>query len=184
MVDTPRHRPRTQPKPQKIRPWMPIVERSVISIDPGLSGTGWVVWDHAEPVNAGIWTPPRDLLWYQAAQWLGQMLANVVPVHPYTTLVLIEMPEYQSSPTREMGWKTGSLQKLTFLVGWLSAISSMNFAMAIPVLVHEWKGQLPKPVVERRVQQTLGRDTCQRLGLRSHAYDAAGIGLYGLGRWK
>lgn len=93
--------------------------------------------------------------------------------------LVCEFPEFQSGAGREMGWRKGDLQKLTFLIGsiyWATRPQVVFF----PVSPSKWKGQLPKSVVEHRVIESLGKETCARLKLRTHAWDAAGIGLWAI----
>lgn len=106
-------------------------------------------------------------------------------------IVTCEFPEFQTSASRSMGWMRGDLQKLTYLVG---AIGYMTYARLAeknhpgslfePVPVSQWKGQLPKTVVESRIRDTLGNRVCERLDIKTHAWDAVGIGLWRLGVFK
>ncbi|GAH42403.1 unnamed protein product [marine sediment metagenome] len=59
------------------------------------------------------------------------------------------------------------------------------FAKWILVPVNEWKGQLPKPVVVRRVRQVLGKlEDEQGKTIATHAIDATGIGLWVKGAFE
>jgi len=79
-----------------------------------------------------------------------------------------------------MGWQTGDLQKLTFLVGVLAGYfqSAVSFT---PVTPNEWKGQLPKSVVIRRLQKRFGPGATQ--DWEKDGWDAVGIGLWKLGKF-
>ena len=59
----------------------------------------------------------------------------------------------------------------------------------IPVPVNEWIGQLPKPVMHRRVRSTLERcadaeEVEALMGKPSHHWDAVGVGLFVQGYFK
>jgi hypothetical protein len=155
-----------------------MTRRRLLTIDPGLRGTGFVVWTRAgTPVRAGVLTPPRTYEFQARALWLAFEVQRIV-APTKRDLVICEFPEYQASAARAMGWQTGDLQKLTFLTGVFAGI--LYPGVFIPVTPSKWKGQLPKSVVEARVTKRLGRDTIRRLGIHTHAFDAAGIGLWAI----
>lgn len=98
-----------------------------------------------------------------------------------TEQVVIEMPEFQSGAGRQMGWKTGDLQKLTLLVGILAATAARALANVQLVTPSQWKGQLPKDVVQRRLETHYG-SKLNKLNIQTHAWDALGIGAWALGQ--
>jgi hypothetical protein len=156
----------------------------MVTVDPGLNGTGVALWHRKQLVKTFVITPPRGddlggrmffILNEIQASCLSPAEKREIPDTLYGWHVAIEMPAYQEGATRQMGWKTGDLQKLTLLVGYLCADDWGAVTLVTP---REWKGQLPKAVVEQRIVRTLGADRCAALGVKTHAWDAVGIGLY------
>lgn len=72
--------------------------------------------------------------------------------------------------------RRGDLVKLTYLVGKFSSFLPTEPEDFILVRVVDWKGQLPKSVVARRVFKILPGLSSQKIS--DHAVDAIGIGLY------
>lgn len=107
-------------------------------------------------------------------------------MHPYGRYkrngvrVILEFPQ-QMSNLKGIAAQKGSVYRLAFLVGYLvRALEPMESEIVLPV---EWKGQLPKAVVQDRVSRILGKQVCEEQNIRTHAWDAVGIGLWRLGRW-
>ena len=160
------------------------IELPMLSIDPGLGGTGWAYWESRKhPTSVGIVrdTARDDLLTERCYELCGK-LWKAIPQHDIPT-VIIEMPQHMTNRAG-IAAQAGSVYKLAFLVGTISLYWRMGTSRATVHAIQpgEWKGQLPKDVVKRRIEQRLGRATCRRLNIRSHAYDAVGIGLWALGR--
>lgn len=87
--------------------------------------------------------------------------------------VVIEFPEVWSASSVSMAAATtGSLFKLTFLIGRLGGISESQGARVSVVSPRAWKGQMSKEVVGRRVLRALGRE------YPDHVLDAVGMGLW------
>jgi hypothetical protein len=128
-------------------------------------------------VKAGVLVPPRKGEFQDRGLYLGFQLQELFTPLRWD-LVICEFPEYQATAARAMGWQTGDLQRLTFLTGVFAGL--LNPAIFIPVTPSRWKGQLPKSVVEQRVTKRLGRDIIRQLGIHTHAFDAAGIGLWAI----
>jgi hypothetical protein len=156
---------------------------TLISIDPGYNGTGVVYWGAGVPVTAEVFRPPRAPKHFVAshtdvarAYWLAEAVFSPVGLYP---TVVIEMPEFQAGAVRQMGWKTGDLQRLTLLVGILSGYAvATRGAMVELVTPSGWKGQLPKDAVERRMTAHYGPEVIASLGVHTHAWDALGIGAW------
>lgn len=158
------------------------------SIDPGLGGTGWAWWNRRHLVTVGVITPPsakKESDWTVRVQYIAQKMADVLlqsgGVGSKVTIYCEEM-EYQASAKRAVAWKSGDLQMTVFLIGYLAArLRPCRFVL---VPVRQWKGQLPKDVVQRRIVQTLGNEACIHHQIKTHAWDAVGIGLHSLGVWR
>lgn len=166
---------------------MPRRPQCLISLDPGLGGTGWALWQGGDvPHAVGI---VRDtakdeslaVRCWELSKKLHTSIRASVNGDPFlsSTAVVIEMPQHMTN-ARGIAAQAGAIYKLTFLVGYLSA---MMYPCPVTVVTPgEWKGQLPKDVVQRRIQAILGDATCLRLNIKSHAWDAVGIALWALGR--
>lgn len=130
-------------------------------------------------MSARVYAPPRvgtfvDRAWRIADTLLADLRSDLTAMDH----IVCEFPNFQESAKRSMGWRTGDLQKLTFLVGVLA--QACRPAQFTPVTPVQWKGQLPKHLTVKRVTTALGPDVCAAIGLKSHAWDAAGIGLWAL----
>jgi hypothetical protein len=178
---------------------------ALLAVDPGINGTGWALWKSlprdgkptTAPDHVGV-LQKRHGSYVETANWITDELYVVTgiarwmcAVHrscvcgcgPQPSIrVTCEFPEFQTSASRSMGWMRGDLQKLTYLVGCIGHMTYMlttknTGSMFEPVPVSQWKGQLPKAVVESRIRDSLGATACNRLGIKTHAWDAVGIGL-------
>ena len=153
--------------------------KNIISIDPGLSGTGWATWEGKTLTGHGVlfYTAAKDT-WENRAQQYAQSIISISDDADCKTLY-IEYPSFFDSVGGTMVAKTGDLLKLTFLVGIICGYASTNFVDYVLVPVNQWKGQLPKQIVTERIIRRLGEKQC--LGIKTHAWDAVGIGLHALG---
>ena len=131
-----------------------------------------LVWADLVKVPVGDYDP-RDV----AAQ-----VAGAVPQRP--DVVFIEKPQqYPNSPVpRE------SLEALSLVAGAISQAFPREADTAC-IYPREWKGQVPKPVMLRRIKAHLSdaeMAVVSDLGLASsvvhNVWDAVGIGLWAVGR--
>lgn len=151
--------------------------RALLAIDPGLAGTGWALWIEPAvedaPNKVGVIPPFGPRL------DLAERCEHIVMALPYMahdSIVVCEFPEFQGDTGRMMGWRKGDLQKLTFLVGYIAGrLEQHRFVGVRPSI---WKGQLPKSVVEDRITERLGKAWVTASGVKTHAWDAVGIGLW------
>jgi hypothetical protein len=92
--------------------------------------------------------------------------------------VIIEEPEVWKTPKGHRAATSGSLSMLTFAVGalWEWATHTVGAATLVPVT--EWKGQLPKKIMLKRLQD---RELC--LGLRPTDKDMNESDAVGLLDW-
>jgi len=158
-------------------------KRRFISIDPGLGGTGWSVFDRdvgKVPIEVGI-INRRKGHWSHRAFMIAYGIVEICEALEVRDLYC-EYPAFWDTVAGTMVAKRGDLLKLTFLVGVICAIPFAsvkclkNFEL-VPVI--KWKGQLKKNVVIARILAKLGKEACKRF--RLHIWDAVGIGLYKLG---
>lgn len=154
------------------------VPHQIVAIDPGLQGTGLAIFVDGVLINARVvqsTLKATDENWMARADNIVNEL--VQQIDEYTT-VLCEMMEFQGFG-RSLGWTSGDMQRTTYFTGLLSGRVFPSPFYFVPV--HAWKGQLPKRVVEERLAKKLG--TFFTRDIKSHAWDAIGIGLWALGKF-
>ena len=150
----------------------------VAFVDPGVSGTGVALWEDISalgpPDETDRWSPrkvPWDVnfaqcvLWFE--KWLGESPAQ---------LVVIEGVEVWMGEKSLTAGARGNLSKLAYLVGALVHVCIVENVEWIIVTPSQWKAQLPKDAMQRRVRQALG------VSYREHEYDAVAMGLAAQGR--
>lgn len=141
----------------------------IISIDPGIRGTGYAVWDNKwNLIEHGILTSKEDE-WHSKFPDLSVQMVRIIRKHKIKK-AYIEEPQKFQGKFGDMVANRGDLVKLSMFVGFLSG--RMNIQVEC-VRVIDWKGTLPKDVVEKRVERLI-----PGLKAKSHAIDAIGIGLY------
>lgn len=171
-----------------------------VSCDPGITGTGLALWDSKsweQPVApigvvniypksltaAGIFSP--RITRQSATRWLPKAYSVSSQVHDCLlelnpTHFYCEQPEFFANESGQMVAATGDLIKLTFIVGCFARSCWELGIEFVPIPVRQWKGQLPKQVVERRIVDLIGR-TAGGKAIMSHSWDATGIGLFAKG---
>lgn len=166
------------------------------SLDPGLGGTGWAYWNQRRrPAAVGVIRDKcKDDTLANRCAGIAYGLKATMRVEQSTSMlqsdwhramlsthIYIEMPQHMTN-VRGIAAQAGAIYKLTFLVGYLSR--AVFPCTVHTVTVGEWKGQLPKQLVQERIERTLGKKVCRELDIKTHAFDAVGIGLYANGIWK
>lgn len=154
---------------------------NMFSIDPGLSGTGWATWNGRTLLRVGVTYAPGDVADTvgKAEALTEKLIQEMRPSHSAFAHTYIEMPQHMTS-IKGIAAQAGSVYKLAFFVGYLAhALNGTRVHLVTPM---EWKGQLPKDVVQRRIIRDLGVNTCTRLNIRSHAWDAVGLGMWANGK--
>lgn len=156
--------------------------RYLVAIDPGLSGTGWALWDRNVLHTVGTLYPGRDdETWDEAGRILASRLsvALIDLLGTASAELHIEFPMLMESIAGIAANRGGGMLKLAYLVGCITMLPIWTDVHLVTPL--QWKGQLPKTIVQDRITATLGAERCEQLNIRSHAWDAVGIGLYALG---
>ena len=153
----------------------------VLFVDPGLGGTGFAYFDH---IVTGGTKPeaPKKFDMYSSkitdwekksldvALWFESIFFTLKPNH-----VILEFPEFwEMSLKSNTAVRGGGLFKLAYLTGTLGMVSFQRTKKE-PTLIapRDWKGQLPKDSVKRRIQLRFP----QLEGIRDHETDAIGMGL-------
>ena len=163
--------------------------RFKISVDPGVTGTGYAVWwddtkRQKTPVDTGILIPgsyydglPERLL--QLEKGLQRVVNSCGGM---VTQFAVEWPSYFSSGKGNTSAARGDLGKL-YGAATTAVLSGMRCCHNVELIdVVTWKGQLPKPIVVKRIMKIL---QCGDKAYKSHEWDAIGIGLYAFfGFWR
>jgi len=153
--------------------WMVGLHTNVVFVDPGLGGTGLAFFRKLDgPPDAvrqraggrGDWRERQ----FRLALWFAESLSIWQPNE-----VVIEYPEQFQSAKSHACVERGDLGKLYALCGMYMLVSYEQTTGVLPRLVspNEWKGQLPKRVVDQRIRRTWGQT------YPDHVSDAVGMGL-------
>lgn len=158
-----------------------------ITVDPGLGGTGWAVWESGSvwptlvmPVATGVIRAGGPTSWILRSNRImsgfSALMAQYGPERVY-----VEFPEFFDSATGracavgDQPDEPAPLQKLTVMVGRIAQVCYEHEATFVPVLVRAWKGQTPKPVIARRVARRYGGKPDM---FPDHTMDAVALGLH------
>ena len=154
---------------------------SIMTIDPGLGGTGIAIWDTEQwevqkklnehksyPIN-----PTVTLTIYKKEKILFGieklcMKHNVV-------LAYIENAYYGASEKGQVTASSGALVKLSEFIGEITSILKCYCQVRL-VSPQKWKGTMTKEAVIHRILKR-----CPHIVATSHAWDAVGIGLFEVG---
>ena len=155
------------------------VKNYIMAVDPGLSGTGWAIWDECRPGPriTGIIPAPQGGL-EKRAELIAYDLRKIIKTY-WADTVYCEYPAFFTGSTKSYAsTASGDLGKLFYLIGVIGGITASVCDFQL-VHVRDWKGQLSKEAVEHRILKIIGRKGCKKF--KSHVWDAVGIGLYKLG---
>ena len=155
------------------------MSENLIFIDPGISGTGYAVWEErffsiysatgVQPMAYGI-INNKDI----EAQLINFKTLIVISK---AKKVYIEDAAFMTGSLKgQAAAKTGSVVKLAQYIGRLQQICQELRVTTELISVMKWKGTLPKRVVWDRIFKVL-----PDLKAKSHALDAIGLGLWKMG---
>jgi hypothetical protein len=153
-----------------------------LSIDPG-QHSGIAVW--GEDTWKRRCCPRKVFLWHAKGEtWQARVAFQVEELVHLTldgsiTHVYCELPAVFDS-AKSMGAK-GDIIKLAYLVGAYAGVCTSQDIKFITVPVVNWKGQLPKPVVIKRIKKKIGSLDEQGTAFNGDVWDAVGIGLFAKG---
>mgnify|MGYP001557945809 CR=1 FL=1 len=158
--------------------------KHLIAIDPGLHSTGWAIFapvghQYPYPLNAGLVQLPRtyidqDIL--VRANAVGEQVTELAQRHSCKTAV-IEFPMHFGGSGGDAAARAGDTLKLAACVGAIAGNLHSKGIVVASVRVIDWKGQLPKDVVIRRLKRLIGEQACAKLNLEKDSWDACGIGM-------
>jgi hypothetical protein len=151
-----------------------------LSIDPGKFKVAYALWrDDGALGYAGLVQAKTFAFLPRAESW------KVVAEHFWRTLdmatdleVIVEIPQVYDGPQEE---DRNDLIDLAGVVGAIVANKRVDSVIWSP-LPREWKGQLPKEITQKRVDQKLSDEEKKRIiwpakSLRHNTYDAIHLGL-------
>ena len=155
-------------------------KKRLLAVDPGLK-LGWAFFPENRyyPTKVGLIKPQLNSkadFFMRLHSTTSQFSAVVKKLAPQE--VAIEWPGYFDSLVGGAAAKQGSLVKLAFGVGQLALIAHAFGAEFVPVRVTEWKGQIPKKVVNKIITKKLSAPRLRALKPEDDSWDAVGIGLY------
>jgi hypothetical protein len=155
----------------------------LLSLDPGAKVCGLALFEDGELASA--WLAGTKGHWVQMALNAYQSVVDRVVPEVIQT-VAIERPQVYRQ--RLQKGDPNDLVTLALMAGALVGhfIPQASIAEYKP---REWKGQVPKPVMQRRIesrlsQEELGRVSWPAKSYRHNVWDAIGIGLHHVGRLK
>lgn len=149
----------------------------ILTVDPGISGSGWALFNDGEhtPLCTGYHIP-KGKDWEGKLENLIKAFDKVFVEHNHITAAYIEWPAFWSTSQRSIAAvNSGALLKLAAVCGGIYAISLSHDADVFLMTPSQWKGQLPKTLVDSRIRKCLGRT------YRDHESDAVGMGLFLMG---
>lgn len=124
-------------------------------------------------------TAPRALDWQQKCEHQARRLWNILSVsHPVITRVYCELPQHFEGARGAAAEARGDIIKLTYMVAGYGLVCAFKRVPFEHVPVINWKGQLSKETVEKRVRRIIGEDTFRQLNIRRDIVDAVGLGLW------
>lgn len=162
----------------------------VFAIDPSVNHLGWAVMDIDQDIHpvgvahkvvaSGTIDAPEEFKQenlVERLEWMAEAIEDVATDFDFDVIV-IERPEPWGAYKSMASDRSGAMQMLTLLIGALAywAIGWVSAESVKLVKVSTWKGQLPKHITKRRMEQKYGQ------GFKTdHEADAVGIGDYYLG---
>jgi hypothetical protein len=171
----------------------------ILSIDPGVSGTGICVWDSAtwgkkfqvkqglsfsnhysNPIHVENFMPHGYDNWVITCEKFHEKLHTIINRY-MVRRVFCEFPQYFASSKGHAATGKGDIYKLSCLVGVFAGCVWEYGGEFNCILVNEWKGQLSKDAVIQRIGVRLPTLGSSGMHIESHSYDAIGIGLFAQG---
>lgn len=174
-------------KDHMFRSKKPATWKRVLCIDPGIRHLGFAFWEKMRrgrrtrkqpPTDTGLIITPQGVEWEDAVyEGMAAWLVDYITVYR-VKYVVIEGGEFWGDSGRsQQAAKKGDLLRLMFLVG---ALGQVVYALcekkAVVIEPTKWKGDMPKPIMKRRVRRALKRK------YREHEYDGVALGLRIMGK--
>lgn len=158
--------------------------KSTLTIDPGSKGLAWAEWQGATMLSCGLHiTEQVDI------EDRAQDHADYFRAEAFARVVVERMTHYSTGQARDA--KANDLLDLQLIGAYVAGKSIEPDGRILFVRPAEWKGQVPKDVMGRRIFAKLSDTEKERYGnethrirpsLRHNVLDAIGIGLWFFGR--
>lgn len=151
--------------------------KKILTIDPGLSGTGYAYFYEGQLKICRQIIPDPKMTMEDKAFTIKTMILQAIAYFDIEE-VFIEYPKVFGGATNYAIAMRGDIVKLAWLVGYLCGAMRTSKKTRYTLLpVNTWKGQLPKNVVENRVRKVYPVSN-DKMKIEGHAIDAVGMGLY------
>lgn len=147
----------------------------LLSVDPGKHKHGCALWENGELVRA--W-------WTGSNTSIVDEIKEICPVQCITKVAIEIMQIYAGTGVK----KGNDLLAVNFSGGRLVGELRGHLDEVVTYLPRQWKGQVPKDVMNRRIIKTLSIEERTRVSLptaksaQHNVWDGAGIGLKYWGR--
>jgi len=154
-----------------------------ISIDPGVGGSGLILWKNKHDIlhHENVYGSARS--WSDRAveqiQKINTMFENT-RILPRCSALVCEFPQIWSDSLSQAAANKGDICKLAACAGMWMGWGGLNGMTIHSILVNDWKGQLSKSIVRTRCVErlkTLGLSSPEEM-FSAHEWDAIGLGLF------
>lgn len=142
-------------------------------IDPGINA-GYSVWDKYWKLKEWGNISGKGKTWEAKMYDVAEQLKRIVKKYKVVK-TWIEKPRKFQGVFGDSVANRGDLVKLSIHVGHLSGFLGTEIEY---IEIHNWKGNLPKEVVAKRVKRLL-----PNVDAKSHSVDSLGMGLFLQGRF-
>jgi hypothetical protein len=161
-------------------------ERKILTIDPGSREAGCCFWLSEDWHASRVAGPIKSTVAKTKKHSLVDRCHDLVDQLEIDWLVLESI--YVEKP-KVFGTSLGfaakdSAMELMFFVGWLSGLADEYHHDVHLVEIHEWKGTLPKTLINKRISDVACKNKIDLSMLsknNSHDWDACGIGFHSQG---
>lgn len=160
------------------------MKRVVMTADPSSRSMGVALWSTKTWKIQGKYTLPvsTHLLqgsqcddWDRSVRRIGEGISKIFNSHQITK-VYCEQPAYMPGSHQTAG--SGGLVKLTHSAGMIAGICYYLGIRFEYVPINQWKGNLPKKVVNDRIKAHYKEVHGKEVVFQQDEWDAVGIGLY------
>jgi hypothetical protein len=150
----------------------------ILSFDPGLRKAGCALWDFDGNLLRAWTVRQRNRKLNDLSAWTR--LVKEIKVEVPVKVLVSEMVQIYARNRRA---NPEGLLQLSGVIGALAW--RFRDAELYCYRPREWKGQIPKPVMQERLQKALSREELSRVERRAthDTWDAIGIGVFHLRKW-
>lgn len=160
----------------------------LLAVDPGINAIGicwWATTLQIMPTNS------RDIavnkveignIFSERVRSVMITLEAIFRTYQFRRVVCEWPQTFSGSDKGEAASRSGIVAELAFSVGCIAQFADSKGAEFMLAPVSQWKGQMSKDLVSRRIVKKLGETCYNVLSKRiSHNWDACGIGLWSKG---